>query len=74
MLALDFVSFLLSDEGQALLVEETKELPLTSQISAEAAAGDTDNIASVERSSVALSRFGENQAEAQILFDLAGWN
>lgn len=73
-LALDFVSFLLSEEGQALLVEETKELPLTSQISAEAAAGDTDSIASVERSSVALSRFGENQAEAQILFDLAGWN
>ena len=73
-LALEFVSYLLSDEGQALLVKDTKELPLNTLGQDEADAPVEDNIANVERSTIALSRFGENQAEAQILLDLAGWN
>ncbi|WP_300392324.1 extracellular solute-binding protein [Henriciella sp.] len=69
--ALQFIEWLLSPEGQAMLVDETKEIPVNAE--AERPAG-LDRIPEVGESDMRLSAFGEHQAEAQRIFDEAGWN
>lgn len=65
------VNYLTTPEGQAMLVTETKEFPVV-----EGAALPTglSAIAPGPESDVLLAVLGENQAEAQRLYDLAGWN
>ena len=70
-LALEFIEFLLTPEGQTRLVTETKEIPVNPE--AERPAG-LDRIPDIGESDMRLSAFGENQAEAQRIFDEAGWN
>lgn len=69
--AVRFIEFLLTDSGQDLLTRETKELPL---IEAETPSEGAAAIPAFEASSTPLTKFGENQSEAQRLYDLAGWN
>ncbi len=69
--AADFLTFLLSSEGQRLLTVETKELPLTNQTDL---AEGVETLPPFTPSQVPLRVLGENQADAQRLFDLAGWN
>jgi iron(III) transport system substrate-binding protein len=70
-LAADFIAYLLTDEGQKYLTMETKELPITA--SAELPEG-VEIMPTFTASETPLETFGENQAEAQRLFDLANWN
>ena len=70
-LALQFIEFLLTPEGQALLVDETKEIPVIEET--ERPAG-LERIPAFEESDMRLSAFGENQAAAQRIYDGAGWN
>lgn len=69
--ALDFIEYLLTPEGQARLVDETKEIPVVE--AAERPSG-LDLIPDFEDSDTPLNTFGERQAEAQRIFDEAGWN
>lgn len=70
-LAETFINFLLSETGQTYLTTETKELPL---LDTSPLPEGVEAVPAFEVSDVNLSVFGENQAEAQRLFDLAGWN
>lgn len=70
-LAEEFIVFLLSADGQRLLTTETKELPLLPD--SELPDG-VETLPEFTASDTALDIYGENQPEAQRLFDLAGWN
>ncbi len=69
--ALQFIEFLLTPEGQALLVDETKEIPVNPD--AHRPQG-LDRIPEIMNSDMPLNTFGEHQSEAQRIFDAAGWN
>ena len=69
-LAKDFILFLMSDEGQQMLTTETKELPISATATLPEGA---DMIPAYTPSDTPLDKYGENQAEAQRLYDLAGW-
>ncbi|MEL7041690.1 MAG: extracellular solute-binding protein [Pseudomonadota bacterium] len=70
-LAEEFIAFLLSEQGQSYLTTETKELPL---LDTSPAPAGVEQVPAFVASDTPLDVFGENQAEAQRLFDLAGWN
>ena len=70
-LAETFLTFLLSETGQSYLTTETKELPL---LDTTALPSGVENVPEFTATDTALEVYGENQAEAQRLFDLAGWN
>ena len=70
-LAEEFVNFLLTETGQTYLTTETKELPL---LDGTALPDGVENVPDFVASGTRLEVYGENQAEAQRLFDLAGWN
>ncbi|WP_300378522.1 extracellular solute-binding protein [Henriciella sp.] len=70
-LALEFIEFLLSPEGQARLVTETKEIPVNPD--AKRPQG-LERIPQIGESNTRLSAFGEHQSQAQRTFDDAGWN
>jgi iron(III) transport system substrate-binding protein len=70
-LAESFISFLLTETGQSYLTTETKELPLLDDTPLPEG---VDKVPDFVSSDTALDVYGENQAEAQRLFDLAGWN
>ena len=70
-LAETFMTFLLSETGQTYLTTETKELPL---LDTTALPEGVEAVPEFTASDVNLGVYGENQAEAQRLFDLAGWN
>jgi iron(III) transport system substrate-binding protein len=70
-LAADFIAYLVSPEGQSQLMLETKELPMTAGA---AMPEGTEAVPAFEISATPLQVLGENQAEAQRLYDLAGWN
>lgn len=70
-LAEQFLAFLLTETGQSYLTRETKELPL---IDGAPLPEGVDALPTFTPSDTALDVYGENQAEAQRLFDLAGWN
>lgn len=69
--ALQFIEYLMSAEGQAMLVDETKEIPVNPE--AHRPEG-LELVPEVSESDMPLRVFGENQAEAQRIFDKAGWN
>lgn len=70
-LAEEFISFLLTETGQSYLTRETKELPLLDTTPLPAG---VERVPAFTASDAQLGMYGENQAEAQRLFDLAGWN
>lgn len=70
-LAETFMTFLLSETGQEYLTTETKELPL---LDSTTLPEGVEAVPAFVASDVNLGVYGENQAEAQRLFDLAGWN
>lgn len=70
-LAEEFIAFLLTETGQSYLTRETKELPL---IAGAPLPAGVENLPAFTASDTALDIYGQNQAEAQRLFDLAGWN
>ena len=70
-LAESFIAFLLTETGQDYITRDTKELPLLE--GAPLPAG-VDKVPAFTPSDTSLEIYGENQAEAQRLFDLAGWN
>lgn len=70
-LAVDFIAYLISPEGQSQLMVETKELPMLDSVALPEGA---EAVPAFEASQTPLETFGENQAEAQRLYDLAGWN
>lgn len=70
-LAESFLSFLLTETGQDYITRDTKELPL---IEGAPLPAGVDKVPAFVASDTSLDIYGENQAEAQRLFDLAGWN
>nr|WP_070959021.1 extracellular solute-binding protein [Hyphomonas sp. Mor2] len=70
-LAEQFIWFLLTETGQSYLTRETKELPL---LDASPLPEGVEMVPEFTASDTSLDVYGENQAEAQRLFDLAGWN
>ena len=70
-LAEEFITFLLTETGQSYLTTETKELPL---LDGSPLPDGVENVPEFVASGTSLEVYGENQAEAQRLFDLAGWN
>ena len=70
-LAESFIAFLLTETGQTYLTTETKELPLLAET---ALPEGVERLPEFVASNTPLDVYGENQAEAQRLFDLAGWN
>ncbi|MEL6663405.1 MAG: extracellular solute-binding protein [Pseudomonadota bacterium] len=67
--AVAFLEFLATPRGQEMLIAETKEYPIVGGV----ALPDGLTPAPTETSSTNLARFGENQVEAQRIYDRAGW-
>ncbi len=70
-LAVQFIEFLATPEGQALLTSETKEFPVVAGV---AYPEGLELLPDFQQSDFPLSDLGANQAEAQAIFDRAGWN
>ena len=70
--AIQFLEWLTSEEGQFPLTTETKEIPLVP--GAEQPAGLDRLPPEFKESVFPLNTLGENQAEAQAIYDRAGWN
>ncbi|MCR9270086.1 MAG: extracellular solute-binding protein [Hyphomonadaceae bacterium] len=70
-LAEQFITFLLTESGQSYLTRDTKELPL---LDTTPLPDGVEKVPAFVASDTQLGLYGENQAEAQRLFDLAGWN
>lgn len=70
-LAEEFAAFLLTETGQAYITRDTKELPL---LASTPLPDGVDRVPTFKPSDTHLDVYGENQANAQRLFDLAGWN
>ena len=68
--ALAFIEFLMSPEGQALLITETKEFPMLEGV---ALPSGLEGLESYNSSDVQLTIYGKNQIEAQKIYDRAGW-
>ncbi|MEO0465076.1 MAG: extracellular solute-binding protein [Pseudomonadota bacterium] len=68
--AVAFIEFLASPEGQALLVSDTKEFPVVAGVPLPAG---LDGLPEIIESDLDLSTLGNNQVEAQQIFDRAGW-
>lgn len=66
-----FIEYLTTPGGQEMLVTETKEFPIVEGAPLPAGLEDIDP---GPESSLPLTALGERQAEAQRLYDLAGWN
>ena len=69
--ALELIDFLLSTEGQGLLVVETGEIPLDPGADSMAGLDDARNAVT---NSAPLAVYGRNQAEARQIFDRVGWD
>jgi iron(III) transport system substrate-binding protein len=70
-LAVRFIEFLATPEGQTMLTSETKEFPIV------AGAPNPEGLEILpgfKQSDFPLSELGPYQAEAQAIFDRAGWN
>ena len=70
-LAQDFIAFLLTEQGQSYVTRDTGELPL---LDTTAVTNGADKVPAFTASDTQLIVYGENQAEAQRVFDVAGWN
>ncbi|HRJ02726.1 MAG TPA: extracellular solute-binding protein [Hyphomonas sp.] len=69
--AVQFIEFLATPEGQALLTSETKEFPI---VAGAALPEGLEALPEFKRSDFPLDQLGVHQAEAQAIFDRAGWN
>ncbi|MEL7130353.1 MAG: extracellular solute-binding protein [Pseudomonadota bacterium] len=69
--AIAFLEFLASPKGQELLVTETKEFPMLEGVPLP---DGLENLPDYVESAVSLIKLGENQVEAQAIYDRAGWN
>lgn len=70
-LAVQFIEFLASPEGQAMLTAETKDYPVVAGVDYPEG---LELLPGFKQSDFPLSELGANQAEAQAIFDRAGWN
>ena len=70
-LAVQFIEFLTTPDGQALLTSESGEFPVVA--GAPLPAG-LELLPNFKQSDFPLSDLGANQDEAQAIFDRAGWN
>lgn len=69
--AIAFLTYLMAEDGQTYLTMETRELPMLDGLARPEGA---EILPDYTASNVPLSTFGENQATAQRLYDLGGWN
>lgn len=69
--ARQFIEFLATPLGQELLTAETKDFPV---ISGAKLAKGIKRLPDFDQSDFSLVEMGENQSEAQKVFDRAGWN
>ncbi len=65
-----FIEFLASPQGQSLLVVETREIPVIEGVDWPAG---LERLPEYDESELDLGVLGENQAEAQRIFDRVGW-
>jgi iron(III) transport system substrate-binding protein len=70
-LAVQFIEFLASPEGQVMLTSETKDFPVVAGVTYPEG---LELLPGFKQSDFPLSELGANQAEAQAIFDRAGWN
>lgn len=70
-LAVQFIEFLATPEGQGLLTSETKEYPI---VAGSADPAGLDLLPGFKQSDYPLTDLGPYQSEAQAIFDRAGWN
>jgi len=66
-----FIEFLTSSKGQAMLITETKEFPVIDGVPLPTG---LETLPNIRESDLALAKLGENQAEAQRIYDRVGWN
>ena len=69
--AIQFIEWLTTPEGQALLTTETKEFPIVPGAALPEGLGA---LPAFKESNFPLTTLGEKQAEAQAIYDRAGWN
>lgn len=69
--AIRFIEWLTTPEGQAMLTTQTKEFPL---IEGAALPSGLEQLPAFKESVFPLTQLGENQSEAQAIYDRAGWN
>ena len=65
------IAYMTTQDGQSLLVTETKEFPVVEGVALPAG---LETLSVGAESDIPLARLGEFQAEAQRLYDRAGWN
>ena len=70
-LALRFIEFLATPEGQGLLTSGTSEYPV---VAGAPMPEGLELLANFKQSDFPLSDLGANLAEAQAIYDRAGWN
>jgi iron(III) transport system substrate-binding protein len=70
-LAIQFIEFLASPEGQEMLTSETKEFPIVAGVPLPEG---LEQLPEFKQSDYPLSELGAYQPEAQSIFDRAGWN
>ncbi len=66
-----FLEFLISPEGQALLITETKEYPILESV---ARPVGLEGFAPLPDPDISLSVYGRHQIQAQMIYDQVGWN
>ena len=69
--AIKLLEWLATTEGQSMLVTETREFPM---VEGAALPAGLEALPDFKQSQMPLSVFGERQAEAQMIYDRAGWN
>ena len=69
--AIRFIEWLTTPDGQSMLTTETKEFPL---IEGAQLPSGLEQLPEFKESTFPLNQLGENQAEAQAIYDRAGWN
>ncbi|WP_109356134.1 extracellular solute-binding protein [Sphingorhabdus sp. EL138] len=70
-LARQFIEFAMTEQPQRFFAELTNEYPVVPSVEYKNAA--LEKLGDFKEDPIALSKLGENQAEAQKLFDRAGW-
>ncbi|MEO0981179.1 MAG: extracellular solute-binding protein [Pseudomonadota bacterium] len=69
--AIRFLEFLATPDGQTMLTTETKEFPIVAGATPPAG---LDLLPTFEEATTQIGAYGENQVEAQAIYDRVGWN
>jgi len=69
--AAKLIEWLATPKGQAMLVTETKEFPIVDGVPLPEG---LEALPAFKESGMPLIVYGQNQSEAQKIYDLAGWN